>query len=130
MGPYNATKAAVLALTETLHHELAERAPHVGVSVLCPGWVRTNLGTADRNRPERLSWDLTTEQAAQIETRRAFIAEVFARDGIDADEVATMVVDAVRASRFYVLTHPQMSAEVEARYQRIVAGREPEPPRL
>ena len=47
MGPYNASKHAVVALSETLHHELAMMAPHVKVSVLCPGWVNT------RHRRER-----------------------------------------------------------------------------
>src|SRR2546428_12454021 len=51
MGPYNASKHAVVAISETLHHELAMMAPHVKVSVLCPGWVRTRIGESGRNRP-------------------------------------------------------------------------------
>ena len=51
MGPYNASKHAVVALSETLHHELAMTAPHVKVSVLCPGWVNTRIGESGRNRP-------------------------------------------------------------------------------
>ena len=54
MGPYNASKHAVVALSETLLHELAIVAPHVHVSVLCPGWVNTRIGESDRNRPDRL----------------------------------------------------------------------------
>ena len=54
MGPYNASKHAVVALSETLLHELAIAAPHVHVSVLCPGWVNTRIGESDRNRPDRL----------------------------------------------------------------------------
>ena len=51
MGPYNASKHAVVALSETLLHELAMSAPHVKVSVLCPGWVNTRIGESARNRP-------------------------------------------------------------------------------
>jgi NAD(P)-dependent dehydrogenase (short-subunit alcohol dehydrogenase family) len=51
MGPYNASKHAVVALSETLHHEMALMAPHVKVSVLCPGWVQTRIGDSSRNRP-------------------------------------------------------------------------------
>ena len=54
MGPYNASKAAVVALSETLRFELAAEGSKVGVSVLCPSWVRTNISTADRNRPGAL----------------------------------------------------------------------------
>lgn len=130
MGPYNASKAAVLALTETLHHELAQSAPHVGVSVLCPGWVRTNLGSAERNRPEALAWTMNADQAAVVAERRKFIAEVFAKGGIDPDQVADLMVDAVKARRFHIFTHPDMHAEVDARFARISAGADPEPPVL
>ena len=53
MGPYNASKHAVVALSETLHHELAMAAAHVNVSVLCPGWVNTRIGESERNRPDQ-----------------------------------------------------------------------------
>ena len=52
LGPYGVSKHAVAALTETLHFNLKSLAvTHVGVSVLCPGAVRTNFGTSARNRP-------------------------------------------------------------------------------
>ena len=57
MGPYNASKHAVVALSETLHHELAMMAPHVKASVLCPGWVNTNIADSSRNRPAHLQGD-------------------------------------------------------------------------
>jgi len=130
MGPYNAAKAAVLALSETLQYELQDEGSGVGVSVLCPGWVRTNLGTADRNRPEALAVSFTTEQAAKVQARRERIAEVFARDGIEPERAAELVEDAVRTGRFYVLTHPGMTSEIERRFERIVSGGEPQAPVL
>ena len=59
MGPYNATKAAVVALSETLRYELDDDGSNVGISVLCPSWVRTNITSAVRNLPERLHYELT-----------------------------------------------------------------------
>jgi NAD(P)-dependent dehydrogenase (short-subunit alcohol dehydrogenase family) len=70
MGPYNASKAAVVALSETLRFELAAEGSRVGVSVLCPSWVRTNISTADRNRPERFAYALDTDQMAQVASTR------------------------------------------------------------
>ena len=55
MGPYNATKFAVVAISETLYKDLATTGANVGVSVLCPGFVQTGIGRSDRNRP---SWAL------------------------------------------------------------------------
>ena len=69
MGPYNASKAAVVALSETLRFEL--EASGVGVSVLCPSWVRTNISTSDRNRPERFAYALDGEQMAQAALYKA-----------------------------------------------------------
>ena len=107
MGPYNASKAAVVALSETLQFELAAEGSHVGVSVLCPSWVRTNISRADRNLPERFAYHLDTEQMAQITAYK------------------------VKANRFYVLTHPASVRLFDERARRIVAGAEPmEPPEL
>ena len=57
MAPYNASKHAVVAISETLHHEMAMMAPHVKVSVLCPGWVRTRIADSERNRPAAIPED-------------------------------------------------------------------------
>ncbi len=130
MGPYNTAKAGVLALTETLYHELAAEGSNVGVSVLCPGWVRTALGTSDRNRPEALAVSFTSEQAVRVDERRKRIAELFATDSLSPAEVATLVIDAVDNQRFHVFTHPSMTAEVAARFERIVVGDNPEAPKI
>ena len=125
MAPYNASKAAVLALSETLKFELDAEGSHVGVSVLCPSWVRTNISTASRNLPERLAYELTTEQMAQI-------AEYKSRrkqqqlTAMEPDEVAEQVCDAIRTNRFYVITHPASVANMQDRFDRIVDRREPD----
>jgi NAD(P)-dependent dehydrogenase (short-subunit alcohol dehydrogenase family) len=100
MGPYNASKHAVVAISETLHHELTLMAPHVKVSVLCPGWVNTRIGESDRNRPA----DLAVEPAAQESVMRSALTG-FLANGLDPAAVADRVHDAVRTDRFWVLTH-------------------------
>jgi NAD(P)-dependent dehydrogenase (short-subunit alcohol dehydrogenase family) len=128
MGPYNASKAAVVALSETLRFELAAEGSRVGVSVLCPSWVRTNISTADRNRPERYAYALDTDQMAQVATYKARRREQRAV-AADPSDIADQVCEAVRTNRFYILTHPASLAAFEARTRRILAGDDPvEPP--
>jgi NAD(P)-dependent dehydrogenase (short-subunit alcohol dehydrogenase family) len=128
MGPYNASKAAVIALSETLRFELEAEGSGVGVSVLCPSWVRTNITTSDRNRPERFAYTLGTEQMAQAAEYKAGRRQQLATIAIDPAEVAAQVCDAVRADRFYVLTHPESVALFEERARRIVTGKNPVEP--
>jgi NAD(P)-dependent dehydrogenase (short-subunit alcohol dehydrogenase family) len=128
MGPYNASKAAVVALSETLRFELAAEGSKVGVSVLCPSWTRTNISTADRNLPERFAYAVDTDRMAEIaeyKARRRQLRETAA----DPADVADQVCDAVRADRFYILTHPTSHERFAERARRIVAGDDPvEPP--
>ena len=126
MGPYNASKAAVIALSETLRFEL--EGSGVGVSVLCPSWVRTNISTSDRNRPERFAYALDGEQMAQAAEYKAKRREQLATLALDPAAIAEQVVDAVRTDRFYVLTHPESVALFEERARRILAGENPMEP--
>jgi NAD(P)-dependent dehydrogenase (short-subunit alcohol dehydrogenase family) len=128
MGPYNASKAAVVALSETLRFELAAEGSEVGVSVLCPSWVRTNITTSDRNRPERFTYTIDTDLMAEAAEYKARRRRQLATLALDPAEVAEQVHDAVLANRFYVLTHPQSVDVFAARAARIVAGENPEEP--
>jgi NAD(P)-dependent dehydrogenase (short-subunit alcohol dehydrogenase family) len=115
MGPYCATKFAVVAMTEVLAAELAGTA--IGASVLCPFWVRTNIHNSARNRPD----DLRSAVPEQIDPeRRAEIAKVI-ENGMAPSDVAAMVLDAVRANRVHIFTHPETEALVEARFDGIRA---------
>lgn len=128
MGPYNASKAAVVALSETLRFELAAEGSKVGVSVLCPSWVRTNISTSDRNRPERYAYALDTDQMADLaayKARRRQLMQIAA----EPSNIADQVCEAVRTNRFYILTHPGSLGIFDARARRILAGDDPvEPP--
>jgi NAD(P)-dependent dehydrogenase (short-subunit alcohol dehydrogenase family) len=102
MGPYNASKHAVVAISETLHHELAMSAPQVKVSVLCPGWVNTNIAESARNRPQHLQEGAPPPDAEAAALLREFIAQ-----GMPPDEVAAKVLEAIREERFWILTHDE-----------------------
>lgn len=94
VGTYCATKHAVLGLSETLRHEL--EGDGIGVSILCPGGVATQLFSAERNLPEELRGRVTPPVLARREVER-----------MDPREVGEQVLDAVQADRFWILTHPE-----------------------
>lgn len=122
MGVYNVSKHGVVTLSETLAAELQMvGAADVGVSVLCPGWVRTRIHEAGRNRPPS---DSPTAVETMDEGMREFIAGVIA-GGLDPSDVAAMVVHAIKTRSFYVLTHPDWAHFVSERTDRIVAGQNP-----
>ncbi|MCU0309441.1 MAG: SDR family NAD(P)-dependent oxidoreductase [Acidimicrobiales bacterium] len=122
MGPYNVSKYGVVALSETLAVELAMASSPVGVSVLCPSWVKTNIATSRRNRPADGGPPTSPEEEAGI----AAIVEHFLTTGMEAEEVAGAVVDAVRTSTFWILTHDDTPDAVRRRTQAIL-DREPPP---
>ena len=101
MGPYCAAKFAVVGLSESIFHELALSGSKVGVSVLCPGFVRTRIHESARNMPGELM-SYNDEPAAQL---IADLASQAVNAGIDADLVASAVEDAVRTNKFWILTH-------------------------
>lgn len=119
LGPYSVTKHAVVALSEGLHFQLAQAGAHVGVSVLCPGWVRTRIGESSRNRPADL------EPAPELEPESAAFLRQLIETGMDPARVADHVVDAVRSGRFYVLTHPDMTDGIRRRAEEVLAGGPP-----
>jgi len=126
MGAYCATKHAVVAMSECLHLDLAitGNASKVHVSVLCPGWVKTNIADSERNRPEsapRRAGERTAQEQMMEQMMRAAIA-----GGIPAEEVAGKVLQAILEERFYILTHPRMDKAVERRTRGILKGKAPE----
>jgi NAD(P)-dependent dehydrogenase (short-subunit alcohol dehydrogenase family) len=118
-SPYAASKFAVVAMSEGLAVQLK---PHrIGVSVLCPSFVRTGIGESGRNRPERYGPARAPDPASAA---TAMVAEIkrMIDAGLAPDYVAARVLDAIRADEFYVFTHPGMRAEVEARFAAILAA--------
>ena len=121
LGPYNASKQAVVAMSETLYKDLqAGGVTGVGVSVLCPGFVQTRIAESDRNRP---AWAPDREVEGAPEMRAAIQAMV--ESGIATASVADAVLDAVRNDTFYILTHPELDEAVRTRFDDILGRRRP-----
>ena len=117
MGPYNATKYAVVGYSESLKADLA---PHnIGVSVLCPGWVRTNIHTTGFGRP---SGGPTLEEAKDDPQFQEMDAVI--KGGLDPDAVADWVADCVEANRLYIFTHEMMKIGIDMKYAQIQADYE------
>jgi NAD(P)-dependent dehydrogenase (short-subunit alcohol dehydrogenase family) len=122
LGPYNASKHAVVTLSETLHADLQLAGiTGVGVSVVCPGFVRTRIAASARNRPAHLR----PEGTAALDEAAAGVMDQLVAGGIDPAEVAAAIVEAVRENRFWVLTHPAMDPFIAARTERILAREAP-----
>lgn len=114
MGPYHATKYAVVGYSEALKLELGPRG--IGVSVLCPAWVKTNIHNTGFDRP---SGGLTREEAKSDPAYQQMAAVI--ESGLDADLVGGWVADCVEADRLYIFTHPSFAPFVEAKYALIKA---------
>ena len=118
MGPYNASKFAVVAISETAYNELAMTGSEVGISVLCPSWVKTRIHESARNRPDDLRNDDDDDGATESLVAEAI--EGFIAGGLSPDEVADQVADAVAAKWFYILTHPDSKQMVRQRMAAIL----------
>jgi len=123
MAPYGASKFAVVAISEALFHELAMTGSPVGVSVLCPGWVNTNIHSSERNRPGGPAADAPAAAPAAM---AADVLRQALASGMPPAEVAGLVADAVRDGTFYVFTHPDMMPAVQTRADAILEGRNPQ----
>ena len=127
MGLYNATKHAVVAISETLHHDFKTVGSNIGVTVLCPAFVPTGIADSDRNRPASLRPQ--THDASEHTLKAKQTMERAVSSGrLSAAEVAALTFEAVENDRFYALTHPAILPSVKARHDAILAGREPSDP--
>ena len=122
LGPYNASKQAVVAISETLFKDLQAMGAPVGVSVLCPGFVQTRIAESDRNRP---AWAPEHEVDGAAELHDA--VQSLVDGGIPAAPVADGVIDAVRSNTFYILTHPELDDALRTRFDDILERRPPSP---
>ena len=111
LGPYNVTKAGVVALAESLRKNLSETA--IGVSVLCPMRVSTNIDRSYRNRPTELG----RKTSAYSEDERASLVG----RPLEPDLVADLVLDAIQRDQMYIHTHKEAEALVRRRAERLCA---------
>ncbi|MCC7364791.1 MAG: SDR family NAD(P)-dependent oxidoreductase [Dehalococcoidia bacterium] len=120
---YDASKHAVVSLTESLYKDLVTRQSLVSASVLCPGVVDTNIFTAERNRPAEYGGgpgqDVASPSSAELPS-----------DWLSPQEVAAQVFDGVREDRFYILaSQPVVFEWVRMAHNRMWEGKNPAVPR-
>jgi NAD(P)-dependent dehydrogenase (short-subunit alcohol dehydrogenase family) len=123
MGPYTIAKYGVVAASETAFNELAMTGSKVGVSVLCPSWVRTNIAKAIDDQAAAAG-GVDAEPAAEREAMVAMLRAAI-EQGMDPADVAARVIDAIRTRCFYILTHETSAPAVRRRMEAIVGGADP-----
>ena len=120
IGPYSATKVAVVSISETLAQELQLESSPINVSVLCPSSVDTNVMESERNRPAALGAEKRTEMAESV---RLMIRDSFTGPtGKTPDEVAAIVLDAIRNRQFWIITHPDDNGAAQTRVSNMLAS--------
>lgn len=113
LGPYCVAKYGVVALAEVLAREM--RPHNIGVSVLCPMRVATNIGNSERNRPAELGGPAASPAVQnQDESNRNLAGRV-----LDVDDVAAQVIKAIVANRLYILPHEESRKSIRRRFERI-----------
>ncbi len=124
-GAYGVTKHGVVALSESAHFELEQKGSKVKVSVLCPGFVQTNIIDSDRNRQERYSHSDALEPTEEQQARFDMVTEMI-NQGMPPAELAEIVFDHIRRERLYILTHNNFNQIVENRTKAILSGENPQ----
>lgn len=122
-APYNVTKSGVVALSESLFIELKANGSPVRVSALCPSFVKTNLAIGQQ-WSARLGDEPPSPQSAMTQLMDAALAQGI-EGGTDPADVAAQVIDAIRAERFWILTHPEARQAPVERMQRAAAQENP-----
>jgi NAD(P)-dependent dehydrogenase (short-subunit alcohol dehydrogenase family) len=128
MAPYNVSKFGVVALSETLWHDLRIANSKISVSVLCPGFVNTNIHDSVRNRPLELANE-SPPAIPEVTDRGNMLRDLLAT-GMPPADLAEKVFECVRDDRFYILTHPDMKAGIELRFNAIMDEKAPPPTRF
>jgi NAD(P)-dependent dehydrogenase (short-subunit alcohol dehydrogenase family) len=114
-GSYSMTKYAVVALSEALQLQLA--GSRIGVSVLCPALVRTTLQESAQRRPERFGGPY-----GKVEPGHELDMPTMQPTELQPDEVGKRVLAAIRNEDFFIFTHPETRAWLEARHAKLMGG--------
>lgn len=124
-APYQVTKHAVVSLTENLYYSLAEQNTKVKVSLLCPGWVKTEILKSERNRPPELKNKpgSVVDKRQRVESYREMQAAI--ETGMSVQELADHVFRAIENEQLYVLTHPEVTPYIQERMDNILQQKNP-----
>ena len=127
MGVYNASKHAVVSLSETLYQDLALVTDQISASVLCPYFVPTGIGMSHRNRPRDAAVRAAKPSQSQM-IAHAMLNKAVAGGKVTAAAVAQRVFDAVSARQFYIYSHPEALTGVQTRMEDVLQSRNPTDP--
>lgn len=120
---YNVSKWGIVAISETLYHEMALLGTKIGVSVLCPGYVNTRIVEPERNRPAETlndpTWEAERQAAAHVQTVKQ-LGNEWCATGMEPEEVADIVLNAIQEGTFYIYTHPEFMMASEQRAMEIL----------
>ena len=125
MGPYCASKHAVVGMSESLRRELALVGSGVGVSVLCPGMVNSRIISSERNWPASLGPEPAGGSDPLTDTIRSTLITGTTEGPVDPSAAAEATVEGILANRFVVTTHPEDL--VTAAERRIAAAKGQDP---
>lgn len=117
---YGVSKHAALALSESLWQGLRNIKSNIGASVLCPGFVNTNIIESNRNRPDHLSSSNKTNFILKK------LASSVLKRGKEPNEIADTTFDAIKQNHFYILPHTSYDDMIKERFSRILARTEPQ----
>jgi len=116
---YAVSKHALTRLTEGLYIDLHGQGANIGVSLLCPGPIATRIAQSDRNRTPELVNHGGEPDPGSSELRQR-MDQYFQEHGMSPERVGRITVEAIRARRFYVWTHPELNANIERRMRGIL----------
>jgi short-subunit dehydrogenase len=127
MGPYCASKHAVLAISESLRNELALQESGVKVHVLCPGFLRTGIADSQRNWLPKLGPAPPEKTDEFSQSMRQMLNELVG-GGLPPDALADALFEAMEHDRFFVTTHPELATQLLEQRAQVVGGAAPDLP--
>jgi short-subunit dehydrogenase len=121
---YSVTKHAVVTLSEGMFHELKMKGAKIGISVLCPAWVKTGIMESDRNRPGELKNEAGGAMKPEDQMLEKMVKQLVTQ-GQAPEKIAGDVFNAIVNERFYILTHPEFKELIRIRMEDILEERQP-----
>ena len=126
-SPYSVSKHGVVCLTEGLYRDFRLHGTRLSASVLCPGWVNTQISDAERNRPEEFGPAVDRATLPAAAQQRSAMVRQFLSDGFAPEEVARQVCEAIQEDRFYIIpAQPHMFDAISKRFDDLLNLRNPE----
>ena len=120
LGSYRVTKAGVIALSETLYHELEWKNARIGVSVLYPNFVRSRLIEAERNRPAEFQDQKNKRDLAPYEKEQIKFFQEKNRNAMSPEKFADRVFQGIRENKLYIQTHPEANDDIRLRMENLL----------